>query len=45
MKLNNQKWEVISYGDYVEHVEVTETKPENRLNARYVSVEHIEPAI
>jgi len=42
MKLNKQKWQEIYYGDYVDHIEVTETKPEKRLNARYVSVEHIE---
>lgn len=41
-KLKKDKWKEVFYGDYVDHVEVNETKPENRKNARYVSVEHIE---
>ena len=42
MKLKKDKWKEVCYGDYVDHIEVNETKPENRKNARYVSVEHIE---
>jgi len=41
-KLKKDKWKEVFYGDYVDHIEVNETKPENRKNARYVSVEHIE---
>jgi restriction endonuclease S subunit len=41
-KLEKDKWKKVFYGDYVDHIEVNETKPENRYNARYVSVEHIE---
>lgn len=41
-KLKKDKWKEVIYGDYVDHIEVNETKPEKRKNARYVSVEHIE---
>ncbi len=41
-KLNKGKWEEVFYGDYVDHIEVNETKPEKRIGAKYVSVEHIE---
>jgi len=41
-KLKKDKWKEVSYGDYVDHIEVNETKVEKRKNARYVSVEHIE---
>ena len=41
-KLKKDKWQEVFYGDYVDHIEVNETKPEKRLNSRYVSVEHIE---
>jgi type I restriction enzyme, S subunit len=41
-KLKKDKWKEVFYGDYVDHIEVNETKPENRKNSRYVSVEHIE---
>lgn len=41
-KLKKDKWKEVFYGDYVDHIEVNETKPVNRQNSRYVSVEHIE---
>jgi len=42
MKFNKQNWMEVSYGSCVDHIEITEVKPENRKKARYVSVEHIE---
>jgi len=42
MKLNKDKWEKVKYGDFISHIENTETNFENRKNTRYVSVEHIE---
>lgn len=42
MKLRKDKWEKVKFGDFVNHIEKTETNPEKRQNARYVSVEHIE---
>lgn len=41
-KLKKDTWKEVFYGDYVDHIEVNETNPANRKNARYVSVEHIE---
>lgn len=41
-KLKKDKWKEVFYGDYVDHIEVNETKVEKRKNAKYVSVEHIE---
>ena len=42
-KLTKDKWKEVFYGDYVDHIEVNETKPEIRKNSRYVSVEHMYP--
>jgi restriction endonuclease S subunit len=42
IKLNKDKWKEVFYGDYVEHIEVNETRKEIRKDARYVSVENIE---
>lgn len=41
-KLKKETWKEVFYGDYVDHIEVNETNPAIRKNARYVSVEHIE---
>ena len=41
-KINNTNWKEVFYGDYVDHIEVNETNPLKRKDARYVSVEHIE---
>lgn len=41
-KLKKDKWKEVFYGDYVDHIEINETKVDKRKNARYVSVEHIE---
>ncbi|MGD9732604.1 MAG: restriction endonuclease subunit S [Desulfamplus sp.] len=42
MKLRKDNWEKVRYGDYVNHIENTETNSDKRANARYVSVENIE---
>lgn len=39
--LNKDNWPEVQYGKYVDHIEVNETTPEIRKNARYVSVEHL----
>jgi type I restriction enzyme S subunit len=41
-RLNKTLWPIVEYGDYVDHIEINETNPTKRENARYVSVEHIE---
>jgi len=41
MMLNKQLWSEVQYGDYVDHIERTETNPLVRKSARYVSVEHL----
>jgi type I restriction enzyme S subunit len=42
MKLRKDKWNIVKYGDYVAHIEKTETDPTLRKKAKYVSVEHIQ---
>ena len=41
-KINREQWKEVYYGDYVDHIEVNETDPAKRKNARYVSVDHID---
>ena len=40
--IKREQWKEVYYGDYVDHIEVNETDPVKRKNARYVSVEHIQ---
>lgn len=44
MKLDKKIWKEVKYGDYVDHIEKTETNLEVRKSSRFVSVEHIETA-
>ena len=39
--LEKEKWEVIEYGELVDHIEENEKNLENRLKAKYVGVKHI----
>jgi type I restriction enzyme S subunit len=42
MRLNKKTWKKVLFGDYVDHIETTETDPVVRKKLKYVSVEHID---
>ncbi len=41
MKLDKQNWKKVEFGQVINHIEINERDPDKRLNAKYVSVEHL----
>ena len=41
MKLDKQNWKKVEFGQIINHIEIHERDPDKRLNAKYVSVEHL----